>query len=91
MSMNGFRNCGEEIERRLLLSVPVIRSGECPVTVPCGGDRRHALAQDDEMLFSIPAWRLEDLLSGLRHFDEIGLGYTSFAPEMGTEYPLFRH
>jgi len=75
----------------LQCTVPVIQTGECQVTVPCGGDRRHALAQDDEMIFSIPTSRLEDLILGLRHFDEKGFGYTQFAPNMRPEYPLFDH
>ena len=58
------------------------------MTVPCGGDRAHALAQDDEMIFSIPKSRLEDLMLGLRHFDEVGRGYTRYAPDMRPEYPL---
>ena len=51
-------------------TVPVIQSGECKVTVPCSGDRRWAMAQDDEMIFSMPKGKLEDLMLGLRHFDE---------------------
>ena len=69
-------------------TIPVLRSGECHVAVPCGGDRKHALAQDDEMIFSLPIERLEDLMAGLRHFDEVGAGYTQFAPDMRPEYPL---
>jgi len=69
-------------------TVPVMKTGECQVTVPCGGDRAHALAQDDEMIFSIPKGRLEDLVLGLRHFDEVGRGYTRYAPDMRLEYPL---
>ena len=69
-------------------TVPVLKSGECHVTVPCGGDRRRALAQDDEMIFSFPTNRLEDLMIGLRHFDEIGFGYNQLAPDMRSEYPL---
>jgi len=56
-------------------TVPVILSGECQVTVPCMGDRRLALAQDDEMIFSVPKGRLEDLMIGIRHFDEAGVGF----------------
>ncbi len=70
-------------------TVPVIQTGDCHVTVPCGGDRKHALAQDDEMIFSIPRSRLENLMLGLRHFEKIGFGYTRFAPEMKADYPLF--
>ncbi|MFC1951662.1 DUF169 domain-containing protein [Chloroflexota bacterium] len=68
--------------------VPVMQSGECQVTVPCGGDRRHALAQDDEMIFSLPVDRLEDLVLGLRHFDEHGFGYEDFCPDLRPEYPM---
>lgn len=69
-------------------TVPVMQTGECQVTVPCGGDRAHALAQDDEMIFSFPRSKLEDLMLGLRYFDEAGRGYTRFAPDMRPEYPL---
>jgi uncharacterized protein (DUF169 family) len=72
----------------LQCTVPVIQTGECQVTVPCGGDRSHALAQDDEMIFSVPTSRLEDLMSGLRYFDELGRGYRRYAPDMRSEYPL---
>jgi hypothetical protein len=40
------------------------------------------------MIFSIPKSKLEDLMLGLRHFDEVGRGYTRFAPDMRPEYPL---
>jgi uncharacterized protein (DUF169 family) len=69
-------------------TVPVIKSGECQVTVPCGGDRGVALAQDDEMIFSLPVDKLEDLMLGLRHFDEVGLGCMHPSPHMRPEYPL---
>ncbi len=58
------------------------------VTLPCGGDRRNALAQDDELIFSVPAHLMEDLMAGLRHFDEAGHGYTQLAPAMRVEPPL---
>jgi len=69
-------------------TVPVLQKGECQVTVPCGGDRAHAMARDDEMIFSMPPCKLEDLMHGLRVMDEAGRGYTRFAPDMRPEYPL---
>ena len=69
-------------------TVPVLLKGECQVTVPCGGDRAHAMARDDEMIFSVPRHKLEDLMFGLRVLDEAGRGYTRFAPDMRPEYPL---
>jgi len=68
-------------------TVPVVQSGNCQVTVPCIGDRKWALAQDDEMIFSVPKNKLEDLLLGVRFFDEAGFGFPiNFA--MKPEYPL---
>ena len=37
-------------------------------------------AQDDEMIFTVPLAKLEDLLFGLMRFDEMGAGYLRFAP-----------
>ena len=45
-------------------TVPVLKTGECQVALPCGGDRRNALAQDDELIFSVPAHLMEDLMAG---------------------------
>lgn len=52
--------------------VPAVRSGEFQISVPCGGDRRWGLAQDDDMIFSIPAGKMKVLLEGLK---EIGPRY----------------
>lgn len=73
----------------LQCTVPSMLAGHCQVTVPCGGDRANALAQDDEMIFTVPLKRLDDLVFGLNRFEEMGSGYTHFAPQMRPEYPLF--
>lgn len=52
--------------------VPPMQSGKYQVTVPCRGDRRWAMAQDNEMIFSAPREKLEDLMLGLRK-TEVGL------------------
>ncbi len=67
--------------------VPAVLGGECQVAVPCRGDHYRAMAGDEEMIFTVPRGRLEDLLAGLRHIETTGSklpqGY-SFLPE----YPL---
>ncbi len=68
-------------------TVPALQTGACQVTIPCGGDSKRALARDDELIFSVPANRLEDLMLGLRHLDETGFGYRQSAPDMSFEYP----
>ncbi len=45
--------------------VSTIKKGICQVSVPCGGDRRHAGAHEDEMIFSLPKEKLKDLVTGL--------------------------
>jgi uncharacterized protein (DUF169 family) len=66
---------------------PVVLNNKCQVTIPCAGDRRLAMAHDDEMIMTIPAERLDDLIEGLRYLDTFG----SLFPikyEMKPEYPL---
>lgn len=52
--------------------VPPITRGKCWVSTPCMGDRRRAMAGDDEMIFSFPLNLTEDILSGLKHIGEGG-------------------
>lgn len=67
--------------------IPAIRTGECQVAVPCRGDHYRAMAGDEEMIFTVPAPKLDDLMLGLRSIEKTGsklpTGY-SFRPE----YPL---
>jgi hypothetical protein len=52
--------------------VPAIEKGECTVAIPCRGDHYGAIAGDDEMIFTIPKEKIEDLLAGLRYLDKTG-------------------
>lgn len=64
--------------------VPALKSGECQIAIPCRGDHYRAMAGDDEIIFTVPKGRLEDLMAGLRHVNSSGSklprGYT-FLPE----------
>ncbi|MEM2989003.1 MAG: DUF169 domain-containing protein [Candidatus Bathyarchaeia archaeon] len=46
---------------------PVVEEGEPKVVLPCQGDRRRALAQDYEMIFSLPYRNLPDLVEGIEY------------------------
>jgi uncharacterized protein (DUF169 family) len=67
--------------------VPALQQGRCHVAVPCRGDRYAAMAGDDEMIFTIPAARLGQVLDGLRYVERSGSrlphGY-----RVRPEYPL---
>jgi uncharacterized protein (DUF169 family) len=52
--------------------VPAITTGQCQVAIPCRGDRWVAMAESDELIFSVPLERLEDLITGLRHVETTG-------------------
>ncbi len=67
--------------------VPALETGECRVAVPCRGDHYRAMAGDEEMLFTVPVGKLDELMVGLRSIEKTGsrlpTGY-SYLPE----YPL---
>jgi len=67
--------------------VPVVQHQRCQVTTPCGGDKRWAMSQDEEMIFSFPWVKAEELLTALRQLDEYGLRLP-MAYVMKTEYEL---
>ena len=46
------------------------QSGEYQVTFPCAGDRTKAMAQDDEIVFTVPIKKLEALMEGVRFLDD---------------------
>ncbi len=61
------------------------------MTVPDPGDFERAAAAECEMVLSVPVGRLQELMDGVYHFEEIGLGYRRFAVSMqpGFKQPPF--
>ena len=51
-------------------TVPAIQRQQCWVTSPCKGDRRIAMAQDDEIIFSFPVDMLRNIVTGLKHLED---------------------
>ncbi|KON28051.1 hypothetical protein AC480_04210 [miscellaneous Crenarchaeota group archaeon SMTZ1-55] len=52
--------------------VPAIQTGTCQVAIPCRGDRWVAMAESDELIFTVPLNQLEDVITGLRHVETTG-------------------
>lgn len=50
--------------------VPAVLYEQCQVAVPCRGDHYSAMAGDDEMIFTVPRGKLEDLIAGLRYVEK---------------------
>jgi len=67
--------------------VPSLLTGECRVTVPDPGDYERAMAQEDEMILTVPTKRLQELMDGLYHFEKANRGYKRFSYGMRADFP----
>ncbi|MFP4589233.1 MAG: DUF169 domain-containing protein [Candidatus Acetothermia bacterium] len=68
-------------------AVPAIKNGRCQVAIPCRGDHYSAMAQSDEIIFSIPDNKLESVMEGLRHVAKTGSKLPR-SYRTNPEYPL---
>ena len=64
-----------------------MKTKQCSISSPCGGDRWRAMAADDEMIFSIPFCEVGRMLEGLRYMEKTGRKMP-FGLHMRPEYPL---
>jgi uncharacterized protein (DUF169 family) len=67
--------------------VPVMNSGRYMVTLPDPGDRNRALAGNDEIILSVPAARMEELVVGLLKMKERGFMFDNNAMFMLHDFP----
>lgn len=67
--------------------VPAVHNRNFQVTVPCIGDRKRAVAQETEMMFSLPWKRSRDLVDGLKALEQDGSGLP-IGYSIQLEYPL---
>lgn len=67
--------------------VPVIQKGDYRITLPDPGDFQRGLAAEDEIILSVPPDRVQELVMGLRHLEEIKHGYFQFCLEMRPNFP----
>jgi uncharacterized protein (DUF169 family) len=67
--------------------VPAIQNGDYRITLPDPGEYERAMAEEGEIILSVPPDRLEELVMGLRFFEKIKLGYTHLTMEMRPDFP----
>jgi len=53
---------------------PSLLKGECNISIPCKGDRRLAMAQDDEILFTLIPEMLPDFIAGIHWLQDHNWG-----------------
>ncbi len=51
-------------------TVPAVQTMDYQVTPPCAGDSKHAMSQDNEIIFTAPMEKMDDLIAGLRYLAE---------------------
>ena len=68
-------------------TVPLIKDGKYRVTVPDPGEYERGLTDEDEMIFSVPGNKLEELLDGMNLIAKRGFGYRQLAMEMKFDFP----
>jgi uncharacterized protein (DUF169 family) len=67
--------------------VPIMQNGEYRITLPDPGEYERAMAGEGEIILSVPADKLDELVTSLKFFEEIKLGYTHLNMEMRPDFP----
>jgi uncharacterized protein (DUF169 family) len=67
--------------------VPVMEKGQYLVTLPDPGEAERAMAGEDEIILSVPAGKLEEMVSGVREYDDRKAGYVYSGGEMMPDFP----
>lgn len=73
--------------------VPSLLNGTCEVTVPDPGDYERAGAGDDEMILTVPAGNMQELMEGVYRYEKAGMGYRSFGRDLKGDFqqpPFYR-
>jgi len=70
-------NFGGKVECTEYLIAPH-KTGAARIAIPGAGDRIFSMTQDDEMVFSLPGSKLQDLVHGLKHAGK----------KIGARYPI---
>jgi uncharacterized protein (DUF169 family) len=67
--------------------VTPMKTGKYWIVLPDPGEYQRALGDEGEMMFAIPAGKLEELLSGLNKFKEQGFAYRNHNYFMQPDFP----
>jgi uncharacterized protein (DUF169 family) len=66
--------------------IPSLLNGTCEVTVPDPGDFERAGTGDDEMVFTVPTSRMNELMEGVYHYEKTGMGYRSYGRDLRGDF-----
>ena len=66
--------------------VPPMQTGEYRVTLPDIGEFERAMAEENEIILSVPKGRMDELISGLHFFQDRQMGYAHLKRELGYDF-----
>jgi uncharacterized protein (DUF169 family) len=67
--------------------VPAIKDGVYRITLPDPGEYERAMADEGEIILSVPPDKLGELVEGLRFFEKMKMGYRHFNMQMTPDFP----
>jgi len=67
--------------------VDLVLKSQYRVTLPCAGEHYRAMPGEDELILSVPADKMEDLISELKQAEKMKTGYTYSSFEMRPDFP----
>jgi uncharacterized protein (DUF169 family) len=67
--------------------VPVIKEGDYRITIPDPGEYERAMADEGEIILSVPHDKLANLMAGLHYYENRHLGYRDFTMQMTPDFP----
>jgi len=66
--------------------VPSLLTGDVKVTVPDFGEYGRAMPADDEMILTVPAARMKELMEGIYFYEKSRMGYRSYNYAMQLDF-----
>ncbi|MDD6189397.1 MAG: DUF169 domain-containing protein [Clostridiales bacterium] len=68
-------------------SIPVLNGKDYNITFPDPGEYERGLTDEDEVMFTLRAEKLEELVGGLKFLSGVGFGYQGLAMDMPMNFP----
>lgn len=77
----------DAIDSCVYACVVPMKTGEYRVTLPDVGEYERAMADENEIILSVPGGRIDELIDGLNAFYYRKMGYTQLTKEMVLDFP----
>jgi uncharacterized protein (DUF169 family) len=67
--------------------VDTMTKNQYQVTLPCAGEQNRAMPAEDELIFSMPRDKIENLVLALEQGEKMKVGYTPSSADMNPDFP----